>query len=733
MKFAHFTKNSAGIGLVEVLVATLVVAVGLLAVASLQGDLIGGSRNNKTRAECQTLANTKMEELRDTIENSGYTALASSTSNESIAGVTDTFNRWWLVTDETSPVRKRVRVKVCWADGCNATNPNLENRCVVQSVIAFNGVGNSVLAAKGSGAGTGNIVGGPSLNAESSDEITESIVLPSAATPGSVTTFNGKTYIVQDNGLHGSRADLCSGYTPALTAFEIETNLRTNLYTRRVNYDAVAGDEAIELYEQVVAAGSDYCIPRVRYNGGVIIPIRGTVYSPTAGLSVSLFTFNATESGTYCVFKPVVNATSAPYVCYVGGNCQGYTGTTSMEVTSCPGSIAAAKEGAGGWRGKVGLLGVAVSSGNDGKNVCFAEEVAGTPVTLDSGRNYYTRNAGLNEGINKPYNCHDFLIIDGQTTEARVHTECLAKTSVISAISGFQSLASKTIQRDLLGANIFDPITDITHCPGSSSHTLVVTLTGASPISGGMAVIPASGTGNCIGSGTSYTCTVPNGIVGSLTFTGMAGLNSCTGTSSYSASSSTQTVTLPITSCTTAASCSWTGGTVTNSSSVTAWLAATVPYGSTCVSQLRTCNLGALLPLGYDYTSCAVLAGASCNINGVTVASGSSVMAYLSAAPTAGCVSESRTCTNGTPSGTYTNSSCIAGCSATISGSANNKNDYITANGAACAVASNKNITCPTISNLANGTAISVVSTGSVNVTKTVTVACPATAYTVNF
>jgi len=54
MKFAHSTKNSTGIGLIEVLVTAVVISVGLLAVASLQGDLMGGSRTNKTRAECQS-------------------------------------------------------------------------------------------------------------------------------------------------------------------------------------------------------------------------------------------------------------------------------------------------------------------------------------------------------------------------------------------------------------------------------------------------------------------------------------------------------------------------------------------------------------------------------------------------------------------------------------------------------------------------------------------------------
>ena len=747
MKHTHVIKNSAGIGLIEVLITTVVVAVGLLAVGSLQGDLIGGSRSNKTRAECQTLVNAKMEGLRDTIEKTGvtgYTQLAGSTANETITGVTETFTRWWLVTNETNPERKRVRVKACWADGCNATNPNSENTCVVQSVIAFDGVGNSSFYSnpQGSGAGAGVSITSPTPGGQGVDDISGTIELPTAATPGTITTVGGKTYLVGDTGTRGSRADLCSSITsPALTQFETELalappiNLTTNLWTRRINFDGVAGDESVELFEKVVIGGQDYCKYLKRYNGGVLVPIRGHVYSrATTGngqnvslLGVNLFFFTGTESDPYCVFKPATNVTDAPYVCYVAGNCTGYTGTTSTtDVTTCPGSIAAAKVSPGGWRGKLGLLGVATNN----RNVCFGEEVAGAPATVDTARNYYTRNAGLNEGINKPYNCHDFLIINGQNTMAQMHDVCEEKADTISGLN----LASKTIQRNITGANIYDSVIDTTYCPGTASHTVTVAITGATPTSGSIAVTPSSGaaTGSCTGSGAAYTCSVPNNIDGTLTFTGLVNLNGYSGTASYSAGTATQAVTLAISLTNQSTSCSWSGGTVTNNSTVTAYQASTVPYGSTCASEQRTCASGTLSG-SYSYASCAVQAGASCTLNGVTVLSGASVTAYQSATPTGACVSEQRTCTNGTASGSFANSSCTAGCSATITGKANNKDDDIMANGTVCTVNNNRDIACPTISNLATGTAISVVSTGSVNSTKTVTVACPATAYTVNF
>lgn len=474
-------RHNTGVGLIEVLVATVVVAFGLLAVGSLQGDLMGGSRSNKTRAEAQALANTKIEQLRDTIERtgtSGYEALASSTANESITGVTETFSRGWTITNQTNPERKQVSVTVCWSDGCGTT-ANPDNRVAAQSVIAFDGLGNSSRAAGGAGDGTASTMGGPSTKAGSSDEITETIKLTTPGTPGTVITVDGKTYIVDDNPLKASRAYLCGDGSLGLTAFE------NGLYTRRVDHDGVSGNEAIELYEKVVISEIEYCMPKVRFNGGVIIPIRGMVYSAaTTGtgqnvtwLDAKMFTFNATESGTYCVFNPAPGTRNAPYVCYIGGNCTGFAGTVSNDVTACPGSIAAAKVGPGGWRGKVGLLGVAGTS-NDFKNVCFAEELVGAPATLDSARNYFTRRGGLNEGINKPYDCHNFLIVNGKSTEKRIHDECKAQAAEIAGLI----LASKEIKRDIAsGNNVFDPVVDTNSCEGAepTAYTITGTITGA--------------------------------------------------------------------------------------------------------------------------------------------------------------------------------------------------------------------------------------------------------------
>jgi len=472
-------KKVLGIGLIEVLVTTVVVAIGLLAVGSLQGTLISESRESKSRTEAKTLAESKIEEVRDAIVKDGAGAFlpAAGNANDTVAGVTESFTRSWIISDQANPERKEIEVSVCWADGCLDVSPNKDNQLVVQGEIIFDNVGNSAKNLKDAQTVAG-ATGSPSTNAESSDEITKIKDVTDGDPDTLVSTTaddDGLFWIRQDSRTKAVGAYACAGM--GLASFE------NGLYTRRIDFDSVSGNEAIELFELQVIDSVEYCIPRIRYNGGVIIPVRGTVHSAVLSrvqgvdtyLDVNLFTFNASETGAYCVFNPTAGVRSAPYVCYVGGNCTAFSGTTDNDdVTKCPvGSYAATKVGAGGWRGKVGLLGVA-SASNDFKNVCFAEEIVGEPVagSLATARNYYALRSSINEGINKPYNCHDFLIIAGQSTERQIHDECVVQADAIGGLN----LAIKNIERTIdSGGNVFDPSIDTSYCTIEAGTEYVIT------------------------------------------------------------------------------------------------------------------------------------------------------------------------------------------------------------------------------------------------------------------
>lgn len=105
--------------------------------------------------------------------------------------------------------------------------------------------------------------------------------------------------------------------------------------------------------------------------------------------------------------------------------------------------------------------------------------------------------------------------------------------------------------------------------------------------------------------------------------------------------------------------CSFNGQTISSGSSVVAFQNSTVATGSTCVQENRTCTNGTLSG-SYAYGSCTVAAPMSCLFNGITVPSGSSVIAYQTSTVAHGntCNGELRTCTNGVMSGSFAHGSC---------------------------------------------------------------------------
>ncbi len=108
-------------------------------------------------------------------------------------------------------------------------------------------------------------------------------------------------------------------------------------------------------------------------------------------------------------------------------------------------------------------------------------------------------------------------------------------------------------------------------------------------------------------------------------------------------------------------SCTLDGEAVTNGASITAYENSTVPYGSSCVSETRTCSDGTLSG-SYQYASCAV-SHQSCTLDGTTVAHGDSHTFYLSQVGSpCSSLAQSRTCTDGDLSGSasyqYTACTC---------------------------------------------------------------------------
>jgi len=128
------------------------------------------------------------------------------------------------------------------------------------------------------------------------------------------------------------------------------------------------------------------------------------------------------------------------------------------------------------------------------------------------------------------------------------------------------------------------------------------------------------------------------------------------------------------------------GGTISNNQSVTVYSAINPPVGQACstIAQTRTCTNGSLTG-SYVQQSCTAMCALPW---GGTISQGQSVMAYSAASVGNGqlCTAQTRTCgTSGLLSGSYTSQSCIQ--NVTIGSSSNNLNlwNYLLASGSAAA------------------------------------------------
>ena len=108
-----------------------------------------------------------------------------------------------------------------------------------------------------------------------------------------------------------------------------------------------------------------------------------------------------------------------------------------------------------------------------------------------------------------------------------------------------------------------------------------------------------------------------------------------------------------------ASSCELNGQEISHGENVTAYSSATVPFGCTCTSEIRSCADGNLSG-SFTFSACEELAAVSCELNGQEIYHGENVTAYSSATVPFGdiCSSEMRSCSDGNLSGSFTFSAC---------------------------------------------------------------------------
>ena len=109
-----------GFSLIEALIAALIVAVGMLGLARLQGVTLANSSESRARTDALNLAQEKIEELRTFSNQATYDSLANginANTESTMAGGGANFTRTWTITNCANSMNcKQVNVSVGWTD-----------------------------------------------------------------------------------------------------------------------------------------------------------------------------------------------------------------------------------------------------------------------------------------------------------------------------------------------------------------------------------------------------------------------------------------------------------------------------------------------------------------------------------------------------------------------------------------------------------------------------------------
>ena len=155
MNHLYFAQRR-GFVLLDALIAVVVVGIGLLGVVKLNSVMLASTGIAKTRAEATQLAEGKLEEIR--VQQPPAAKPTSSTSPESIAGVTASFQRTWTIVTAgvTGMDLDKIAVCVSWGDACGGTG---EKKVELNGLVTW--INLSTSAAVGSGENPGVNMGHP--------------------------------------------------------------------------------------------------------------------------------------------------------------------------------------------------------------------------------------------------------------------------------------------------------------------------------------------------------------------------------------------------------------------------------------------------------------------------------------------------------------------------------------------------------------------------------------------
>ena len=110
--------NSSGFTLIEVLVASVILVFGLLAMASFLGNMVSKNAANERKTTATVLAEEKIEDLRNDALQIDLTAADNSTDTIGL------YTRTWTIVEDFASLSDQITVLVDW-DGAGNTQVTL--------------------------------------------------------------------------------------------------------------------------------------------------------------------------------------------------------------------------------------------------------------------------------------------------------------------------------------------------------------------------------------------------------------------------------------------------------------------------------------------------------------------------------------------------------------------------------------------------------------------------------
>lgn len=542
-----------GIGLIEVLVALLVVSLGLLALASFQGSLLKASGSNKARAEAIGIAQQEMELIRYAATRSDdFILVPTNPAAKTVVGTNASFNVTSIAEDPTANTIINVVVTVAWTDAAgDADNVTL------MSEIGLQDIQKSAFATNDSAAAVA--VPSPRQSASedvrpASDNVNETDVVSPTETP---LPYQGTVAV--DGSTNGLASSFNVVGTDSVTYNLEEIAPDSRYYSTKFS----AGVIGVYVCDGSPSGGNVGCRYVQNHFGGVSLSTSGIIYSAkntNNNLSGTSAVWSSSEV-TSCYVGPVTSTGNGqnivyakPYECIYAGNCTDSAASCQRGVTVA--EVALNGVGAGGEFGNLGLINLDGSNGGD--QVCYLENtpdwnnaknvLSGRYDSLPGGqkqynesylfptttRTYVTRRMMSNgqersEGINKSYRNHNFLLVN-RTNNADQYKNCFeAVTENATTLTTYQLAPRQIVRvRTGLGNAATNPVEPVSTFNGTMPAVTINTLS-----SGNRPNIYLPEIGSCYvrSDNGRYACVVPSNIVTTTLYGGSSTVPSPTGAS----------------------------------------------------------------------------------------------------------------------------------------------------------------------------------------------------------